>query len=98
DRRRPDDQSAGTVLGVVPLPDHRPVLTRASFRHTNPGATGDGCSGIRVSRRMASFLEVQSSRQIMDMTQQGLSVLVVDDEPALREVLSLRIADWGHEV
>jgi DNA-binding NtrC family response regulator len=25
-------------------------------------------------------------------------VLVVDDEPALREVLSLRIADWGHEV
>jgi two-component system response regulator HydG len=34
----------------------------------------------------------------MDMTQQGLSVLVVDDEPALREVLSLRIADWGHEV
>jgi DNA-binding NtrC family response regulator len=27
-----------------------------------------------------------------------LSVLVVDDEPALREVLSLRIMDWGHEV
>ncbi len=27
-----------------------------------------------------------------------LSVLVIDDEPALREVLSLRIADWGHEV
>jgi DNA-binding NtrC family response regulator len=27
-----------------------------------------------------------------------LSVLVVDDEPALREVLSLRIADWGHDV
>src|SRR5687768_15163051 len=27
-----------------------------------------------------------------------LSVLVVDDEPALREVLSLRIKDWGHEV
>jgi two-component system, NtrC family, response regulator HydG len=34
----------------------------------------------------------------MDMTEKGLSVLVVDDEPALREVLSLRIADWGHEV
>ena len=27
-----------------------------------------------------------------------LSVLVIDDEPALREVLSLRITDWGHEV
>jgi two-component system response regulator HydG len=27
-----------------------------------------------------------------------LAVLVVDDEPALREVLSMRIADWGHEV
>src|SRR5215510_5689544 len=27
-----------------------------------------------------------------------LSVLVIDDEPALREVLSLRIADWGHAV
>ena len=27
-----------------------------------------------------------------------LSVLVVDDEAALREVLSLRIADWGHDV
>ena len=28
----------------------------------------------------------------------SLSILVVDDEPALREVLSLRITDWGHEV
>ena len=28
----------------------------------------------------------------------GLSVLVVDDEQALREVLALRIAGWGHEV
>ena len=27
-----------------------------------------------------------------------LSVLVVDDEPALREVLSLRIEDWGYHV
>jgi DNA-binding NtrC family response regulator len=27
-----------------------------------------------------------------------LQVLVVDDEPALREVLSLRIRDWGHDV
>src|SRR5688500_13306044 len=27
-----------------------------------------------------------------------LNVLVVDDEAALREVLSLRIADWGHDV
>ena len=27
-----------------------------------------------------------------------ISVLVVDDEPALREVLSLRIQDWGHDV
>lgn len=27
-----------------------------------------------------------------------LSVLVLDDEAALREVLSLRIADWGHDV
>jgi CheY-like chemotaxis protein len=27
-----------------------------------------------------------------------LGVLDVDDEPALREVLSLRIADWGHDV
>jgi DNA-binding NtrC family response regulator len=32
----------------------------------------------------------------MDTTR--LAVLVVDDEPALREVLSLRIADWGCEV
>jgi DNA-binding NtrC family response regulator len=32
----------------------------------------------------------------MDSTR--LAVLVVDDEPALREVLSLRIADWGYEV
>lgn len=32
----------------------------------------------------------------MDPTR--LSVLVVDDEPALREVLSLRIQDWGHDV
>ena len=27
-----------------------------------------------------------------------LSVLVIDDEPALREVLSLRLADWGYDV
>jgi DNA-binding NtrC family response regulator len=27
----------------------------------------------------------------------GLSVLVIDDEVAMREVLSLRIAGWGHE-
>jgi DNA-binding NtrC family response regulator len=27
-----------------------------------------------------------------------LNVLVIDDEPALREVLALRIADWGHDV
>src|SRR3954469_12591856 len=27
-----------------------------------------------------------------------LGVLVIDDEPALREVLALRIADWGHDV
>jgi DNA-binding NtrC family response regulator len=27
-----------------------------------------------------------------------LDILVVDDEPALREVLSLRIADWDHDV
>src|SRR5436190_8859346 len=27
-----------------------------------------------------------------------LEVLVVDDEPAIREVLSLRISDWGHAV
>src|ERR1044071_8064662 len=26
-----------------------------------------------------------------------LNVLVIDDEPALREVLALRIADWGHQ-
>jgi DNA-binding NtrC family response regulator len=26
-----------------------------------------------------------------------LNVLVIDDEPALREVLALRIADWGHD-
>ena len=32
----------------------------------------------------------------MDRTR--LAVLVVDDEPALREVLSLRIADWGYDV
>jgi DNA-binding NtrC family response regulator len=32
----------------------------------------------------------------MDKTR--LAVLVVDDEAALREVLSLRIADWGYDV
>ncbi|HEY4218196.1 MAG TPA: sigma-54 dependent transcriptional regulator [Gemmatimonadaceae bacterium] len=32
------------------------------------------------------------------MDQPRLSILVIDDEPALREVLSLRIADWGHDV
>jgi two-component system response regulator HydG len=32
------------------------------------------------------------------MEQPRLSVLVIDDEPALREVLSLRIADWGYDV
>jgi DNA-binding NtrC family response regulator len=32
------------------------------------------------------------------MDQTRLAVLVVDDEPALREVLSLRIADWGYDV
>ena len=29
--------------------------------------------------------------------QPRLDVLVVDDEPALREVLALRLADWGHD-
>lgn len=33
-----------------------------------------------------------------DMDKTRLAVLVVDDEPALREVLSLRIADWGYDV
>ncbi len=32
------------------------------------------------------------------MSHLKLSVLVVDDEPALREVLSVRIRDWGHNV
>jgi DNA-binding NtrC family response regulator len=32
------------------------------------------------------------------MAGRPFSVLVVDDEPALREVLSLRIEDWGYEV
>jgi DNA-binding NtrC family response regulator len=32
------------------------------------------------------------------MEKTRLAVLVVDDEPALREVLSLRIADWGYDV
>ncbi|HEY2735374.1 MAG TPA: sigma-54 dependent transcriptional regulator, partial [Polyangiales bacterium] len=32
------------------------------------------------------------------MDQPRLGILVIDDEPALREVLSLRIADWGHDV
>jgi DNA-binding NtrC family response regulator len=32
------------------------------------------------------------------MAQPRLDILVIDDEPALREVLSLRIADWGHGV
>jgi DNA-binding NtrC family response regulator len=31
-------------------------------------------------------------------TSPRLAVLVIDDEPALREVLSLRIGDWGHDV
>jgi DNA-binding NtrC family response regulator len=32
------------------------------------------------------------------MSLKPLSVLVIDDEPAVREVLSLRIEGWGHEV
>ena len=32
------------------------------------------------------------------MTSSSLEVLVVDDEPALREVLSQRLADWGCDV
>lgn len=32
------------------------------------------------------------------MDESRINILVVDDEPALREVLSLRIADWGHDV
>jgi DNA-binding NtrC family response regulator len=32
------------------------------------------------------------------MPERPISVLVVDDEPALREVLSLRIEDWGYDV
>jgi DNA-binding NtrC family response regulator len=32
------------------------------------------------------------------MESSKVSVLVVDDEPALREVLSLRIQDWGYDV
>jgi two-component system response regulator HydG len=40
---------------------------------------------------------VWEHRQQHDMKTR-LKVLVVDDEPALREVLTLRIADWGHEV
>lgn len=32
------------------------------------------------------------------MESSRISVLVVDDEPALREVLSLRIKDWGYDV
>ncbi|HLU25897.1 MAG TPA: response regulator, partial [Longimicrobiales bacterium] len=32
------------------------------------------------------------------MSTRRLSILVVDDESALREVLSLRIADWGYDV
>ncbi len=32
------------------------------------------------------------------MSEEKLTVLVIDDEPAVREVLSLRIADWGFDV
>ncbi len=32
------------------------------------------------------------------MPERSLKVLVIDDEPAVREVLSLRIADWGFDV
>jgi DNA-binding NtrC family response regulator len=32
------------------------------------------------------------------MDEPRLGILVIDDEPALREVVSLRIADWGHDV
>jgi CheY-like chemotaxis protein len=32
------------------------------------------------------------------MDEKQFTVLVVDDEPALREVLSLRIRDWGYDV
>jgi DNA-binding NtrC family response regulator len=44
------------------------------------------------------FHERPSGREISSMDDVRLNVLVVDDEPALREVLSLRIADWGHDV
>jgi len=39
-----------------------------------------------------------SGTQIRDMEPTRLDVLVVDDEPALREVLAIRIEAWGHDV
>jgi len=44
------------------------------------------------------FEEGARRREISRMDEVRLNILVVDDEPALREVLSLRIADWGHDV
>jgi len=32
------------------------------------------------------------------MPEKRLTVLVVDDEPAVREVLAMRVEDWGHDV
>lgn len=32
------------------------------------------------------------------MSRSALSILVIDDEPAVREVLTLRIEGWGHDV
>src|ERR1700712_1675540 len=47
---------------------------------------------------MTAIIQPAERRKLPDMELPRLSVLVVDDEPALREVLSLRIADWGHDV
>ncbi len=44
------------------------------------------------------FHEPRYRNQITRMELPPLSILVIDDEPALREVLSLRIAGWGHDV
>ncbi|HEY4304573.1 MAG TPA: sigma-54 dependent transcriptional regulator [Gemmatimonadaceae bacterium] len=56
----------------------------------------DATPGLAFSG--ARILERAAVREIAAMDDVRLNVLVVDDEPALREVLSLRISDWGHDV
>jgi DNA-binding NtrC family response regulator len=63
---------------------------------SNSPVSPSAAPGMSLNDRR--ILERGAVREISGMDDVRLNVLVVDDEPALREVLSLRISDWGHDV